>query len=67
MAGYYESDVVFQVIMILIGDIEVHTLIYSIAKFQQQLPPKSVVCKSITSKLLELESSGWARNEAFFI
>ena len=60
---YYKSHVVFHVLMILVRDIEVYTLIYLISKFQQQLPPKSFLWKSITSKLFKLESWGWTQIE----
>ena len=53
--------------MILIGNIEVYILIYLIAMFYQQPPPKSVLCKGITSKLFELESWGCAQIEALFM
>ena len=38
-----------------------------ITKFQQQPPPKSFLCRSITSKLFELEISGCAQIKALFM
>ena len=53
--------------MILIWNIEVYILIYLIAMVYQQPPPKNVLCKSMTSKLFELESWGGAQIEALFM
>ena len=63
----YKSYVLFQALMNLSGDIGLYTLIYLTTKFKQQPSPKSFLCKSITSKVFELESWGCAQNEAFLM
>ena len=53
--------------MKLSGGFEVYTLIYSMKKFQPQPVPKSALYKSITSKIIKLESWNCAQIEALIM
>ena len=53
--------------MSLSGGVEVYTLIYSMKKFQPQPVPKSALYKSITSKIIKLESWNCAQIEALIM
>ena len=53
--------------MSLSGGVEVYTLIYSMKKFQPQPVPKSALYKSITSKIIKLESWNYGQIEALIM